>query len=87
MALDMHLRQGCVEICCVRQTSYVDVPLSIAPPRSFWPWKTRSEKESFNNYVDKTLPNFNHLPPSSGLRRELYILSALCSHDPLWTFY
>ena len=43
MNLGMHLRQGFVEIFRVIQTLYVDVPLSIAPPTSSSPWKTRNE--------------------------------------------
>ena len=43
--------------------------------------------EAFNNYVVQILPNFDHLPPSSGQLLTFYRLPTLCSSDRVWTFY
>ena len=35
-------------------------------------------KGSFNNYVDQILPNFDHLPSSSGQLGTIFIIPTLC---------
>ena len=42
---------------------------------------------SFNNYLDQMLPNFDHLPPSSGQLLTFYILPTLCFRDQVWNSY
>ena len=44
-------------------------------------------KGSFYNHVDQILPNFDHLPTSSGQLRTYDISSTLCSSDQVMTLY
>ena len=44
-------------------------------------------KGAFNNYLDQILPNFDHLPPLGGQSSTFYMVSMLCSHEKVWTFY